>query len=100
MLLSVSTPSQPSGNRDEDARCGLFRTALAHAGASLSEAYRRLRDDPDCVRAPAMGLYGRNVAVPGDADEGTWKMISIRDEIFVAVSDCRYARARTESVPP
>lgn len=47
-----------------------------------------------------MGLYGRVVEVPGDAGEGTWKMISIRDEIFVAISDCQYASARTELVPP
>ncbi|AIP34987.1 helix-turn-helix domain protein [Paraburkholderia xenovorans LB400] len=93
-------PVQTSGAPADDARGGLFRTALAQAGASLSEAYRRLRDDPRCISAPAMGLYGRRVAVPGDTDEGSWKMISIRDEIFVAISACQYARARTECVPP
>ncbi|WP_233273018.1 helix-turn-helix transcriptional regulator [Paraburkholderia acidisoli] len=82
---------------------GLFRTALAHHGAPLTEAYRRLREDPRCVSAPALGLYGRTVDVPGktgEGDEGAWKMISLRDEIFVAISDCQYARARTELVPP
>ncbi|MFP3605875.1 helix-turn-helix transcriptional regulator [Paraburkholderia sp. SIMBA_053] len=91
---------QTSGAPVDDALSGLFRTALAHAGAPLSEAYRRLREDSRCISAPAIGLYGRRVAVPGDADEGWWKMISIRDEIFVAISECRYARARTECVPP
>lgn len=99
-LSAAARPKQPTSEPGDDARCGLFRTALAQPGASLTEAYRRLHDDPRCVRAPAMGLYGRSVEVPGDVDEGTWKMISIRDEIFVAVSECDYACARTESVPP
>jgi AraC-like DNA-binding protein len=85
---------------DDARRAGLFRTALAHSGAPLTEAYRRLRDDPRCAAAPALGLYGRVVDVPGEGGEGAWKMISIRDEIYVAVSDCRYAHARTEPVPP
>lgn len=80
-------------------RAGLFRSALAQPGASLSDAYRCLRNDPCSVTAPAFGLYGRVVPVPGNADEGAWKMISIRDEIFVVISDCRYAHERTELVP-
>lgn len=97
---SSASAEAPSLIVSDERRAGLFRTALAHAGAPLTEAYRRLRDDPRCVEARALGLYGRIVEVPGDGEEGAWKMISIRDEIYVAVSDCCYAHARTEPVPP
>ncbi|SDV51177.1 helix-turn-helix transcriptional regulator [Chitinasiproducens palmae] len=79
---------------------GLFRTALAGPFARMSEAFHQLRTRPDCVSAADFGLYGAVVPVPGDAEEGSWKMVSIRDDIFVVVSDCNYARSRCENVLP
>ena len=79
---------------------GLFRTSLAGPQARLTEAFDRLRTRPDCVSLPEFGLYGAVVPVPGDAEEGSWKMASIRDEIFLVVSDCNYAHSRSESVLP
>lgn len=84
----------------EPASRGLFRTTLAGPQARLTEAFDRLRTRPDCVSVPEFGLYGATVPVPGDAEEGGWKMASIRDEIFVVVSDCNYAHSRSESVLP
>lgn len=79
---------------------GLFRTTLAGPQARLTEAFDQLRTRPDCVSVPEFGLYGATVPVPGDAEEGAWRMASIRDEIFIVVSDCNYAHSRSESVLP
>ena len=79
---------------------GLFRTSLAGPESRLTEAFDRLRARPDCVSVPEFGLYGAAVPVPGDADEGVWRMASIRDEIFIVVSNCNYAHSRSESVLP
>ncbi|MDR5839383.1 AraC family transcriptional regulator [Caballeronia sp. LZ034LL] len=79
---------------------GLFRATLAGPQARLTEAFYQLRVRPDCVSVPEFGLYGATLAVPGDAEEGAWKMASIRDEIFVVVSDCNYAHSRSERILP
>lgn len=94
--ISVSTPEAIASSPCS----GLFRTALAGTGSRLTEAFHRVRAASDCVVAPELGLYGRTVQVPGEAEEGSWKMISVRDEIFIVVSDCHYAHARSEMVPP
>src|SRR5471030_2868596 len=79
---------------------GLFRNTLAGAQARLTEAFYQLRVRPDCVSVPDFGLYGATVDVPGGAEEGEWKMASIRDEIFLVVSDCNYAHSRSENILP
>lgn len=79
---------------------GLFRAALAGEFARLSEAFHALRVRSACASAPDFGLYGAVLPVPGDAEEGSWKMVSLRDEIFVVVSDCNYAHSRCENVLP
>ncbi|SAK91793.1 AraC family transcriptional regulator [Caballeronia catudaia] len=79
---------------------GLFRNALAGPQARLTEAFYQLRVRPDCVSVPEFGLYGAIVSVPGEAEEGAWKMASIRDDIFLVVSDCNYAHSRSENVLP
>lgn len=79
---------------------GLFRTSLAGPESRLTEAFDRLRARPDCISVPEFGLYGAAVSVPGDVDEGVWRMASIRDEIFIVVSNCNYAHSRSESVLP
>ena len=66
----------------------------------MTEAFDQLRIRPDCISLPEFGLYGAIVPVPGDAEEGSWKMASIRDEIFLVVSNCNYAHSRSESVLP
>ncbi|WP_322056239.1 AraC family transcriptional regulator [Paraburkholderia sp. J63] len=79
---------------------GLFRTSLAGPESRLTEAFDNLRTRPDCISVPEFGLYGAVVPVPGDAEEGVWRMASIRDEIFLVISDCNYAHSRSESVLP
>lgn len=79
---------------------GLFRTSLAGPQSRLTEAFDQLRTRPDCISVPEFGLFGCVVPVPGDAEEGTWRMASIHDEIFIVVSDCNYAHSRSESVLP
>lgn len=78
----------------------LFRTSLAGPQSRLTEAFDALRTRPDCISVREFGLYGAVVPVPGDAEEGVWRMASIRDEIFIVVSDCNYAHSRSESVLP
>lgn len=99
MILAPASVSTPEAVEAPPSR-GLFRTALAGIGSRLTEAFHQVRAAPDCVAAPEMGLYGCKVAVPGDVDQGTWKMISVRDEIYIVISDCRYTEARSEMVPP
>ncbi len=79
---------------------GLFRTSLAGPESRLTEAFDHLRTRPDCISVPEFGLYGAVVPVPGDAEEGVWRMASIRDEIFIVISSCNYAHSRSESVLP
>ncbi|SMG49629.1 helix-turn-helix transcriptional regulator [Paraburkholderia susongensis] len=81
---------------------GLFRTSLAGPESRLTEAFDSLRMLPDCISVPEFGLYGAVVPVPAPADteEGVWRMASIRDEIFLVISDCNYAHSRSESVLP
>ncbi|MDR5741171.1 AraC family transcriptional regulator [Caballeronia sp. LZ016] len=83
-----------------DSHAGLFRNALAGRQARLTEAFYQLRVQPDCVSVPEFGLYGGTVTVPGGAEEGVWKMASIRDEIYLVVSDCNYAHSRSEKILP
>lgn len=81
---------------------GLFRTRLAGRHARLREAFDVLRGraqagEPRPVRS---GLYGERVAVSDDPAEGAWELFSLRDEIFVIVSECCYAQPRAETVLP
>jgi len=82
---------------------GLFRTRLAGRHARTTEAFHCLRATAEHAAAPhAKGpaLYGQRVAVSDDPAEGYWEMISLRDEIFLVITSCHYAKERTESVLP
>ncbi|MFT3816852.1 MAG: AraC family transcriptional regulator [Rubrivivax sp.] len=85
---------------------GLFRTRLAGRHARLREAFDVLRrghlgrgHGPDECPLGA-GLYGEKIVVSNDPAEGTWELISLRDEVFLIISDCRYAQPRAETVLP
>lgn len=85
---------------------GLFRTRLAGRHARLREAFGVLRrgeaghlEGPG-ESLPGAGVYGGKVQVADDPEDGTWELISLRDEVFLAVSNCRYAQPRVETVLP
>lgn len=82
---------------------GLFRARLAGRHSRTTEAFERLRSTAQHVmptHTKGVGLYGGKVAVSDDPAEGHWEMISLKDEIFLVISDCQYAKARSESVLP
>lgn len=94
--------SEP-GPRIEPCVKGLFRTFLAGTGAGLREAFRRLRED-DGHNHPTVTIAERNlmaarVVIPADEGDGSWELLSVRDEIFVVITDCRYVDTRQEYVP-
>lgn len=92
------------GPRVEHSGRGLFRTFLAGPGATLTDAFGRLRDDAGCthptVMVTARGLLAASVRIPPGEGEGSWELINIRDEVFVVVTNCRYFDARLERVLP
>ena len=82
---------------------GLFRTRLAGCDARLSEAFSVLRNLATANRschASSKELYGQRLAVSEQEAEGSWELISLRDEIYMIVSDCHYAERRSEIVVP
>lgn len=87
--------------RDHDD--GLFRTRLAGHNARTSEAFNVLRKTAFRISDPTaagFGVYGQTLLVAADGDEGRWELISLRDEIFLSISDCQYAHIRSERVLP
>lgn len=96
--MSDGSPRTESGGK------GLFRTFLAGPGATLTDAFRRLREDAGriypTVTIPGRGLLAANIRIPSGEGEGSWELISIRDEVFVVVTNCRYIDARLERVLP
>lgn len=94
-----------STHEARDAGDGLFRATVAGPNARLTEVfdhlYERVRAGADgTAQARGFGLYGATVAVPGEAEEGRWELINVRDEIFIVISDCNYSFSRTEHVLP
>ena len=96
----------------QTANGGLFRTRIAGRPARTTEAFERLRATalharPAHVAGTRLAwsstddvhLYGGSVSVSDDPAEGHWELISIRDDIFLVISDCEYTRARGECAP-
>jgi len=89
---------------------GMFRTQLNGQRTSLRDAFHVLRhrhqqqidDMPNRKAASTLcpDLYGSTIAVSDDPQEGSWELISLRDEVFLIISDCRYAHPRSEAVLP
>jgi len=89
---------------------GMFRTQLGGQHTGLREAFHVLRHRhqhridamPNRKAASTLcpDLYGSTIAVSDNPDEGAWELISLRDEVFLVISDCRYARPRSEAVLP
>lgn len=91
-------------NRSMQADAGLFRTRLAGRHARTREAFDVLRQRVRPLIMGAgrdpIGLYGERLCVSDAQSEGHWELISLRDEIFLILSDCHYSAPRTESVLP
>jgi len=91
---------------------GLFRTQLGEHGqrTGLREAFHALRHRhqhqidsmPNRKAASTLcrNLYGAVINVSDDPGEGTWELVNLRDDVFLIISDCRYAQPRTEAVLP
>jgi len=88
--------------RPDQSDDGLFRTRLAGRHARTTEAFHSLRATAEHAvpQAKGPGIYGQRVAVSQDPSEGYWELISLRDEIFLVITSCRYTKERTESVLP
>ncbi len=74
---------------------GLFRMALTGEPARLTQAFAALRRalGPAATEAPS---YGARLPT-GDGND-TWDMISLNDDIYVVMADCRYEHPRSELV--
>lgn len=97
-MLTSLTPK-----RSDDTEEGLFRTILAGRFARTTEAFNNLRQSAyqaNNIHGVGFNLFGKRVPVSDDPNEGRWELISIRDDIYVVVSDCNFSKCRTESVPP
>lgn len=84
---------------------GLFRTRVAGSGATTTNAFVRLRHDtlhetPNDPFAPGAGLYGGRVMVSDDPAEGHWEMMGLNDDAYLVISECHYARQRSEIALP
>jgi len=92
----IMSPPSPTPVHD-----GLFRTRIAGGGATTTSAFVRLRIDtlheiPNDPFAPGAGLYGRRVMVSDDPAEGHWEMMGLNEDAYLVISECHYARPRSE----
>ena len=81
---------------------GLLRGALSGRGSTIREVFQRLAVDPGGhprqVNTRWSTAYTR-IDLPPEEGSGCWKLLSVRDEIFMVVTDCDYATPRREFVP-
>lgn len=81
---------------------GLFRTALVGPGGTLRAVFEAVAQNPG--KHTRRVNIGWNIAytridLPPDEGTGCWKMISLRDDIYMIVTDCDYVSTRFERVP-
>lgn len=82
---------------------GLFRTLLAGHGASLTEAFSRIKLSEKTynkVNIPEKLIKGAHLDVPPQDGSGFWELININDSIFAVITKCEFNDVRTEIVPP
>ena len=81
---------------------GLFRTAIAGAGRSLSEAFANLEGAANIERIsrhPHRKLFGARVLLSPEEGEGYWDLTQIGDEVYVVIENFAYKDPRIELVP-
>jgi Ornithine cyclodeaminase/mu-crystallin family len=80
----------------------LYRTDLAGAGASLGDAFRNLEHSPQVervIRHSKRDLLSARVALTPEERRGYWELTSIRDALYIVLSNFSYKQARLECVP-
>jgi AraC-like DNA-binding protein len=85
-----------------DSPGGLYRTALAGAGASLADAFRNLEHSPQVervLRHSKRDLLSARVALTPEEGHGYWELTSIRGALYIVLSNFSYKQARVECVP-
>jgi hypothetical protein len=81
---------------------GLFRTALAGRGHTLSEAFEQLELGHHVERVfrhTKRNLFGARVHLASDEGEGYWDFTRIRDQIYVVIGNFVYKDPRVELLP-
>src|ERR1700678_1377149 len=81
---------------------GLFRTAIAGAGRSLSEAFANLEGAANIERIsrhPHRKLFGARVLLSPEEGEGYWDLTQVGDDVYVVIENFAYKDPRVELVP-
>jgi AraC-like DNA-binding protein len=81
---------------------GLFRTAIAGAGRSLTEAFANLERAANIERVsrhPHRKLVGARILLSPEEGEGYWDLTQIGDDVYVVVENFAYKDPRVELVP-
>jgi AraC-like DNA-binding protein len=81
---------------------GLFRTVIAGAGRSLSEAFANLESAPNIERIsrhPHRKLIGARISLAPEEGEGYWDCTRIGEDVYVIIENFAYKDPRVELVP-
>lgn len=81
---------------------GLYRTTVAGAGRSLSDAFDCLEGGSFTARTRRYlsdDSWTTRVSLPPEEGQGYWELTRIRDDLFIILSNFRYGGARVEWVP-
>lgn len=80
---------------------GLWRQAIGRDSPSLRSVFRALRAEAQVRGAlidASEGLFFARVPLDPEDGTGSWRFLSIRDEIFCIITECVYAEDRLEVV--
>jgi len=75
----------------------MFRTRIGGQGIGLRDTFHLLQGAASTQHTE---LYGDTIAVSDNPQDGYWELINLRNKVFLVISDCHYAQARTETVLP
>lgn len=81
---------------------GLLRAVLGGSGSTIRDVFERLAVDPGGRPRQVNTRWGvayTRVDLPTDEGAGWWKLLALRGEIFMVVTDCNYYAPRLEKVP-
>jgi AraC-like DNA-binding protein len=100
MRLTNHKDARPSDPVDHSK--GLFRTAIAGAGRSISEAFANLERASNIeriARHPHRKLVGARVLLSPQEGEGYWDLTQIGDDVYVVIENFVYKDPRVEVLP-
>jgi AraC-like DNA-binding protein len=100
--MKASQRKNTNHNNLTDRSKGLFRTAIAGAGRSLSEAFANLERASNIERMsrhPHRKLIGARILLSPEEGAGYWDLTQIGDDVYVVIENFAYKDPRVELVP-